>query len=394
MSAAPLPEPSPAAGGRDRGAPAPALESRRVAELDGLRGVAVLLVIVFHYVSSVLPRRGELSGARAALSWTWSGVDLFFVLSGFLIGGILIENRGSPRYYRTFYRRRACRIVPVYLLVVAAAFSFPALAARGLAPPVPFRTLLPAWTYLTFTQNIFMSYYNGFGSQFLLATWSLAVEEQFYLVMPLVVRLVPPRRLPWVLMAGIAAAPVLRLWFDLQETGTAPLSVYLLMPSRADALLLGVLAAWAWRYDAFRAFVRDAGAWMLLPVGLSAAAVAVLAHGDADPIAPGVAHGGLSWLAVGYVFVLLLAVSQARVARVLRWRALGLLGLVSYTAYLVHFPVLRIVHFVLRGDSPSLAGPAAQAATGAALVVTLALAALSWVVLEKPILRWAHRVPY
>lgn len=377
----------------DRSAAAPGLAIRRVPELDGLRGVAVLLVILCHYVYGSLPRRGA-AALRASLGWTWSGVDLFFVLSGFLIGGILLASRESPRYYRTFYLRRACRILPIYFAVVGAAFAFAALAQQGLVPAVPFRRLLPPWTYLTLTQNLFMAYYDGFGSQFLAPTWSLAVEEQFYLAMPFIIRLVPRRRLPLVLVAGILAAPILRLWLGTVEGGTAPLATYVLMPARADALLLGVLAAWAWREEGFRRFVREAGAWLVLPPALCALAVAVLSRSGDTQLSAEMAHGGYSWLALGYAFLVLAAASQAPGLKVLRWRPLAALGQISYTTYLLHMPMLRIVHFTLRGDFPSVTGATAQGVTLLAFALTLAVAALSWRFVEGPIVRWGHRAPY
>jgi peptidoglycan/LPS O-acetylase OafA/YrhL len=392
---------SPAAGPRealrippaDRAEAAPALAERRLPELDGLRAVAVLLVILCHYVANVLPRR-DTAVVRATLGWTWSGVDLFFVLSGFLIGGILMTHRDSQRYYRTFYLRRACRIVPAYFLVVGLAFAFMALEERRLVPPVPFRKLLPAWTYLTFTQNLFMASHNGFGSQFLSPTWSLAVEEQFYLLVPLIVRLVSPRRLPLVLLAGILTAPALRLWLGVGADGAAPLGSYVLMPARADALLLGVLAAWAWRAEGFRRFVREAGGWILLPAAVCAVAVAILAQGGGEPLTPGMAHGGFSWLSLGYACVVLAAASHAPALGGLRWGPLQALGRVSYATYLVHLPVLRIVHFALRGDFPSVTGATAAGVTLLALVVTVALAAVSWRFFEGPIVRWGHRAAY
>jgi peptidoglycan/LPS O-acetylase OafA/YrhL len=377
----------------DRSAAAPGLAARHLPELDGLRGVAILLVIVCHYVYGSLPRRGT-AALRSTMSWTWSGVDLFFVLSGFLIGGILLANRESPRYYRTFYLRRACRILPIYVVVVGAAFAFTALAEQGLVPAASFRRLLPPWTYLTFTQNLFMAYYNGFGSQFLAPTWSLAVEEQFYLLVPLVVRLVPPWRLPLVLLTGILAAPALRLWLGTLEGGTAPLAAYVLMPARADALLLGVLAAWAWREEQFRRFVRGAGAWLILPPALCAVAVAVLARRGGDVLSPEMAHGGFSWLALGYTFMVLAAARHAPGLKLLRWGPLAALGRISYTTYLLHLPILRIVHFTLRGDFPSITGGTAQAVTVLAFALTLVLAALSWRFFEGPIVRWGHRAPY
>src|SRR5882724_11376744 len=118
----------------------------RVPELDGLRGVAILLVLLFHYIS--------LEGPTKTGSWSsflqrivimgWTGVDLFFVLSGFLIGGILIDVRGSPNYFKTFYARRFFRIIPIYylwilfyiLLVWSAGSYITRLSNSGIPPPL------------------------------------------------------------------------------------------------------------------------------------------------------------------------------------------------------------------------------------------------------------------
>src|SRR5262249_61539231 len=97
-------------------------------------------------------------------------------------------------------------------LVVGMAFAFAALVDRGLVPPAPFRRLLPAWTYLSFTQNFFMARHGAIGSQFLSPTWSLAVEEQFYLVMPLLVPLLPLRRLPVLPLGRQPPPPPLPPW--------------------------------------------------------------------------------------------------------------------------------------------------------------------------------------
>src|SRR5271163_530813 len=98
--------------------------TRRIPQLDGIRGTAILLVIIWHFVVvpvTQAPHQGEIGRIVAHIGLlTWSGVDLFFVLSGFLIGGILIDARDSPNYFSTFYVRRVFRILPIYLLVVVA----------------------------------------------------------------------------------------------------------------------------------------------------------------------------------------------------------------------------------------------------------------------------------
>jgi peptidoglycan/LPS O-acetylase OafA/YrhL len=111
-------------------------ELRRVPELDGLRGVAILIVIVYHYVGTgpKSPPGSVLGIVRDSFRIGWSGVDLFFILSGFLIGGILLDARSSPKYFQTFYLRRVHRILPIYYLLVAV-YALAAFLTVGHAPP-------------------------------------------------------------------------------------------------------------------------------------------------------------------------------------------------------------------------------------------------------------------
>jgi peptidoglycan/LPS O-acetylase OafA/YrhL len=191
------------------------IRTERVRELDGIRGLAIALVLVWHYVHAQLQQvepGTPLAFFKQAVSFTWSGVDLFFVLSGFLIAGILLDHREAENYFRVFYIRRVCRIFPLYyahfaLFVMLLAFGV------GLAPGLYwlFDTAgLPLWSYATFTQNIVMASRVVMGSDWLAVTWSLAIEEQFYLVLPFIIRFTPPRALPWILGGLLLMAPVLR----------------------------------------------------------------------------------------------------------------------------------------------------------------------------------------
>lgn len=162
--------------------------SVRIAELDGLRGIAILLVLLRHSIFGVETHSRIGSAFLAAGQLSWSGVDLFFVLSGFLIGGILLDVRESPRYFQTFYVRRAYRILPIYMLTMALfalrhlPFHLP--AGLGDVSPVP----IPCLAYFTLTQNFWMAHLGTFGPAATAVTWSLAVEEQFYLTIPFAVR--------------------------------------------------------------------------------------------------------------------------------------------------------------------------------------------------------------
>src|SRR5580704_14894457 len=190
--------------------------SRRIPELDGLRGIAIGMVIFFHVVTLAIAARPTLplGYILATTRLFWSGVDLFFVLSGFLIGGILLDARDSPNYFKTFYVRRFCRILPLYFLfigLVATAYQF---VYRPIGAPLNgiFEGRLPWYWYFSFAQNLRMAKLNTTGAAIMSVTWSLAVEEQFYLVLPAIVRFVRRSALPYVFIAGIVIAPLVRLF--------------------------------------------------------------------------------------------------------------------------------------------------------------------------------------
>lgn len=191
---------------------------KRIRELDGLRGIAILLVVGFHYFTcQVLPDDPlPFRFLGRAFFQGWNGVDLFFVLSGFLIVGILLDARGSRNFFRVFYTRRACRILPLYYLIV---ILFVLLGVTGLVKnDWLFTGGLPLWSYLTLTQNYLM-HAQGFGPNWLGVTWSLAIEEQFYLVIPLLVWLLNRKQLFAVLLIGGANAvglrePAVRRWLE------------------------------------------------------------------------------------------------------------------------------------------------------------------------------------
>src|ERR1700739_4868121 len=173
----------------------------RVKELDGLRALAILLVVAWHYLG--------IGDGPASTPWRIfvagrTGVDLFFVLSGYLITRILLANKASPNYFSAFYGRRSFRILPVYFILVAVY-----LVGRRLggSAPILFGGPLPWWSYVIGFQNIWMAIEQTYGATWLAGTWSLAIEEQFYLVFPLVVYLAPPKTISWVLMALLVVCP-------------------------------------------------------------------------------------------------------------------------------------------------------------------------------------------
>lgn len=368
--------------------------SRRIPELDGLRGLAIGLVLVWHYFG--FPLDPQLPGGafvRQSLSLTWSGVDLFFVLSGFLIGGILLDHREAPRYFQSFYARRVCRIFPLYFGWLLVSLTVLAVVPRFAEGPVAaglFSDPVPAWCYVIFGQNYAMARLGDFGSPWLGVTWSLAIEEQFYLLLPLLIRFLPPRRLPVYLGSLALLAPVSLVLLG-HEGG---MRGYVSTHHRLDSLMLGVLLAWALRRDGG---LRWARAHRPHLYGILAVLVAGAAWMSSLRELPVALYPFLySWMALLYGSLLVLAVTEERgpVAALTRLRALRWLGGLAYGVYIFHLPVQHVLHWLIRDQVPRLHAPADFAVTLAALAVTLGIAVLSWHRFEKPILEIGKSFSY
>jgi peptidoglycan/LPS O-acetylase OafA/YrhL len=206
----------------------------QIAPLDGLRGIAALMVIVFHgWQFGVFDGLPVSSHYFKVAKFGQTGVDLFFVLSGFLITRILLDTRGGPGFFRNFYARRMLRIFPLYyFFLIIYVFVVPFLEGQ---PAAPFGRY---WWFFVFLQNIpptFHSITSFVPGHY----WSLAVEEHFYLLWPLLVFATPPRRLVWWSGLIILAALACRWWFLFE----LKLDVFYCTPCRMDALAWGTLLA-------------------------------------------------------------------------------------------------------------------------------------------------------
>jgi len=376
--------------------------SVRIPALDGLRGIAILLVLLRHAIFGVTSVQGIEAHSRFASfviacgQLSWSGVDLFFVLSGFLIGGILLDARSSPRYFQTFYIRRAYRILPLYFLVIGLSL-LPHLLAQFSAARAAHTTPLPLpwWSYATFTQNFWMAYLGVFGPSGMGITWSLAIEEQFYLSIPLLIRNVRPRNLVIVLLMVIACAPWLRVL--LHSSMTYPgLASYVLMPTRADALCLGVLAALLVRNEVFWNWLQSNRRTLWSVTGVFFLGVAYMTWQGYDALSFAMTTWGFSWLATFYTCILLIAVSSSRgpVSRILQNPSLMRLGTLAYCSYLVHVAIMNALRHPLKAHFPEF--PVAAWLVGGILgiALTLAVAALSYKYFEKPLLKRGHQYSY
>jgi peptidoglycan/LPS O-acetylase OafA/YrhL len=371
----------------------------RIRELDGIRGVAIGMILAHHYFLLLIQAvpGSPLAYLQAAGRLAWTGVDLFFVLSGFLIGGILLDARNSTNYFRVFYTRRFFRIVPIYALSIGGIFSLFVLYKLGFAGRFGwmFQQRLPWISYPFFLQNFWMASRITFGVFGLGVTWSLAIEEQFYLTLPLLMRLLNPRRLVPVLIGGIVAAPILRIaLYSLWPNHFY--SWFVMMPCRADALLLGVLGAVAVRDANWRTRLENNRAALFTALAILACGFVVLTRRNADPYGFAMLTGGFTWLALFYLCILLCALfyRDGWLGRVLRCGWLVWLGSIAYGAYLLHETVRALLFGLIWGRFPSSLSFPVFCVSVLALAITLIVCRASWVFLETPLMRIGHREKY
>lgn len=357
------------------------VSSRRIPELDGLRGLAIVLVLFYH--SFELARYdGNNFFVQLIFSvsrFGASGVSLFFVLSGFLIGGILIDNKDAFNYFKVFYIRRSLRIFPLYysFLIVYIIFVYARLCGVVNFPEWLFGFDLTKLSYLTLTQNFLMVKSKTLDHQALSPTWTLAVEEQFYLTLPLIIRFISRKHLLTVL-ASIEALVVLTKVFMKISGSWDPYYIFL-MPFRIDAFIFGVIAAIFLRSDKMKNWLRSRHNqyFVILP-----ALVVMTFISDNYPL---------------YVLLLLwtlLAKPESIIRKIFRHRVLCKIGVLSYCIYLIHMGILAFVHWQLAIENKAPLGRFWLLEIGLGLSITFIIAKLSWRYFEKPIINYAHNFQY
>lgn len=357
-----------------------------VAALDGVRGAAIGLVLLYHgWVFTGSDALG--TAIDRARSIGWAGVDLFFVLSGYLITGILLAARDRPRYWRTFLLRRGLRIFPLYYAVLALLL----VASRFVAVP----GVEHAWVNFLYLTNFAIAAW-GENQLPLDIAWSLAIEEQFYLVFPWLVLWLRPRALAWVLVGVMVAAPISR--YLIWAYGAEPvLGPYVLPHARFDALAIGALVRLAYAVDRPRLVALAA---RLAPLLLALAVVVLYAwpRKDVRFIVAGYSLTALAGAAV--VARILVAPPAALIRRAFEVRWLVFLGQISYGVYLLHLLCRvavgklldRVLGTAARGETLYCAGELVGM-----IALTVIVATASFYLFEKPLLklkdRWAPSAP-
>ena len=377
------------------------LADRHLPALDGLRGIAILWVLS-HQLHLTGPATGWAERLSRPFEAGWIGVQLFFVLSGFLITGILLDTQQRPDQLRNFYTRRVLRIFPLYygsLLVALVLLPYIIWPALGWATDV-FKDDLAyqgwLWTYLSNWTPLREDIRTHFFPHF----WSLAVEEQFYLVWPLLIR----RRSPATVLklCGVLALVSLGVRIAMRPHELAEYAIYSYTQCRMDALALGAAAAACVRLPGVNAWWQQRQAWLPRLAWLLVLGGAVLTRGYPQ-YAPATQTFGYTLLALAFAcWLYALALEQvqgmATPHRLLGAGWLRRVGRVSYGMYVFHYPFHLAVGLPLLA-ALGWAKPFPLWLNLAYLVAMtwalFALASLSYRWIEQPLLalkdRWAPR---
>jgi len=363
----------------------------RIKELDGLRGIAVVLVMALH-----LFKRAGYFTEHPVLETTiifttvgWVGVDIFFTLSGFLITSILLKSKTGEHYFRNFYVRRALRIFPLYYAAILFVLFFAPKVEEEFTNQLS--TALPIM--LLYQQNWALLFKGFYITQYLGITWSLAIEEQFYLIWPFIVYKLDREKLIRFSIGYIALSIIGRvlgtlLWPDLPQASTF---FYYTSFARFEEMLFGGLLATFLTYDGAHEKVKR----YALPLFLTSFAVFVALHILSLPGSPHPEHASLPLTLGGYTTAALFTVGLIGIfvthpprdifRRFFANPVLTFLGKYSYSMYLFHMTAALILldvfwHSELRGWKPFILYPLTT------YIATVIIALLTWNLLEKHML--------
>jgi peptidoglycan/LPS O-acetylase OafA/YrhL len=319
-----------------------AVAAKRLSGLDHLRALAIIIVFVYHY--SLF---GHPPGLYDYLgSWGWTGVDLFFVLSGYLIGGQLFAKiaKDQPVSYGEFYFKRSLRILPAYFAVLILYLTIPAFTERSHLPPL--------WRMITFTQNFGLDLAKeGAFSH----AWSLCIEEQFYLILPLLIIALGTRKkttwiLPILFLLGFAIRSF--MWFDVlpkQPSFGKAYYEFIYYPtwSRLDGLLAGVVlsAFYYFQPAAWQRLTRHGNRLLLIALALVAGAW-FIAHDDHQYEMRG-AIFGYPAISIAYGALVLAALSPTSLLYRYSSKLTRFIATLSYSIYLTHKQLIHLTHEAL-----------------------------------------------
>ncbi|HEV2228800.1 MAG TPA: acyltransferase [Steroidobacteraceae bacterium] len=380
------PEPVVVASGAGKQRPGPVF-SGHLPALDGVRGLAILAVLLFHFVTPPNPK----GPVDAAITWLFAygalGVDLFFVLSGFLITGILYDSRADPAYFRNFYMRRVLRIFPLYYgVLVVVFFVVPAIPALQGSEIAGLRNE-QAWAWL-YGVNVYLAIHGGWVLSYLTHFWSLAVEEQFYLVWPLIVWLLAakPRLLLSFPLAAALASFGSRVVASL--LGVNLVATTVLTPFQLDSLAIGGFLAIYLRQPHGEARTRR----LIVPMTLTGIGLLLLQFGvrhftEYGSALQSLRSGAFRLLLAALLLQALVAPASSGWSRFFRSGPMIILGKYSYGLYVYHH--FFSYYFAKHGTELALASAigshlaALVIQTVGGMAASMAIAWLSYEYFEK-----------
>jgi peptidoglycan/LPS O-acetylase OafA/YrhL len=352
------------------------------ASLDGVRGVAILLVIIYHFSSS-LNVLGITNPVLGLFRVGWCGVDVFFALSGFLITGVLLDTKSSPDYFRNFYARRVLRIFPLYygslVVVFLLRLALPGAGVWGLHDGLlsPGSLLWPSLYLQNFAILLHGSSVTGVTTHY----WSLAVEEHFYLIWPLLIWLGSRRQIIFLAIAVVMFSLLGRTLFYMH--GTDPDLIFGLTPLRMDGLAIGAIASLVIRgRSGMDVVARRAGLVFVVAILLLLCLIA-LRH-TTHQSDPAIWIFLYPLVAIATAAGILVGMRKGPIAYFLSLRPLCWFGKYSFGLYVWH-PIIGMIllHSQVALVSPSSGKPAVLLAALVALVLDLLVAWLSFNLWEK-----------